>query len=248
MEYLTFRSIEASGIAHALYTTMGTGNWRLNEPADLKNYEELGRDLNITPEHMVRTRQLHTSGVYAVTEENAGEGVTRDVTFEGYDGLVTNIPGLMLCTVEADCVPVYLLDPVHHAIGMIHSGWKGTCGLISANAVRLMHEKYGTRPEDMIAATGPCICSSCYEVTDDLIPPFEAAFGSAEARRFFTARDNGRYLLDLKMAIRKTLTMEGIREDNIEDSGYCTYHSGKFYSWRRDADPDVRMLTAIVLV
>lgn len=247
MKHLTFRSIEETGIAHAIYTPMGTGGWRLNEPEDLDNYTELGGMFGITPNMMVRTKQLHTTGVRVITADMAGEGVIRDVSAEGYDGMVTNVRKLMLCTVEADCVPVYLLDPVSRAVAMVHSGWKGTAGRISENAVNLMKETFGSRPETIIAAIGPCICRDCYEVSEDLIGPFMETFPEADVRRFFRAKDNGKYMLDLKDAVQTTLIQAGIDPAHIEDSGYCTFHSGQFYSWRRDADPDVRMLTAIWL-
>lgn len=153
----------------------------------------------------------------------------------------------MLCTVEADCTPVYLLDPVHMAIGMIHSGWRGTAARISTNAISLMEQTYGTRAGDMIAAIGPCICRDCYEVSEDLIEPFREGFGAETADTFFTPKGGGKYLLDLKSAVRKTLELSGVRSENIEDSGYCTCHDGMFYSWRKDQDASVRMLTAIWL-
>lgn len=247
-EYLTFKSIESTGIAHAFYTRKGVGGWGLNDPGDLPNYTAMGSEFGISPDHMVRTVQLHTAGIRVITEEMAGEGVIRPVSAEGYDGMVTDYRGLMLCTVEADCVPVYLLDPVKKAAAMIHSGWRGTAGRISENAVRVMSETYGSAPEDIIAAIGPCICGDCYEVSADLIPPFIETFPEEDVRRFFTEKPNGKYLLDLKAAVTATLTQAGVRPEHIEDSGYCTYHNGSFYSWRRDADPDVRMLTAIWLV
>jgi len=195
---------------------------------------------------MVRTKQLHSAGVRVITADNAGEGVIRPVTAEGFDAMVTDVPGLMLITVEADCVPVWLLDPVNRAVSMIHSGWKGTAGLISANAVRTMTETYGSDPSDILACIGPHICMDCYEVSDDLIPHFEEHFSCEDVRSFFRPRGD-KYLLDLNAAVRKTLTGAGILPEHIEDSGYCTFHSGKFYSWRRDKDPSVRMMTAIML-
>ena len=247
MKYFTFKNIQASGIADALYTSKDVGRWGLNDPEALPNYVSLGEAFGIVPSSMVRTKQTHTTGIRVITAENAGEGVTRPITAEGYDGMITNVPRLMLCTVEADCTPVYLLDPVNKAIAMIHSGWKGTAGKISANAINLMQENYGTKPSDILAAIGPCICGDCYEVSDDLIPHFENSFNAEEVHDFFTPKPNGKYLLDLKKAVRSTLTGCGVPVENIEDSGHCTYHDGLFWSWRHDKDRTVRMLTAIML-
>ena len=247
MKFYEFGNMKATGLVKALYTPMGIGKWGLNDPNSQESYEALGREFTITPSDMIRTKQLHTAAVRVVGREHGGEGVIRPITAEGFDGLITDEPGLMLCTVEADCTPVYLLDPVHKAIAMLHSGWKGTAGRISANAISLMEETYGTKPEDVIAAIGPCICPNCYEVSDDLIPPFKANFTENQVKELFTAKPNGKYWLDLKKAVRITLNDAGVSACNIEDSGYCTYHDNLFYSWRRDKNPDVRMLTAIML-
>ncbi|MGI6071615.1 MAG: peptidoglycan editing factor PgeF [Lachnospiraceae bacterium] len=248
MEYLTFESIEKTGIARAVYTPMGVGGWGLNAPEDYINYELLSGRLNITTGQMIRTRQLHTANVRIVTAENGGEGVIRPVTDEGFDGLITADAGLMLCTVEADCVPVYLLDPVNKVIAMLHSGWKGTAGMIAANALETMASRFGTNPADVVAAMGPCICGGCYEVNKDLKIAFSEKFSKESLEKLFTLKPNGRYLLDLKEAVYITLTGCGVPRENIEDSGFCTYHSGMFYSWRRDANPEVRMLTGIMLL
>lgn len=248
MEYFSFKNIDSTGIARAIYTPKGLGNWSIGDPGALANFTLLGKEFGISPETMVRTDQKHTADVRVITAAEAGEGVVRPVTRMECDGIMTDVPGIMLCTVEADCTPVYLLDPVRRAAAMVHSGWRGTASKITDNAIRMMEETYGTDPADILAAIGPCICRDCYEVSEDLIPPFRESFGESAADNFFTAKDNGKYLLDLKAAVKKTLTLAGVHERNIEDSGYCTCHSGKFYSWRGDKDPSVRMLTAIWLI
>ena len=246
MKYYSFKNIRATGIAEAICTPKGIGNWSVNDPEAVKNYALLGNEFGLTPNDMVRAKQVHSANVRVITREDAGEGIVRPLTHGDVDALVTNVPGLMLCTVEADCTPVYLLDPVKKAIAMIHSGWKGTAAMISANAISVMHETYGSDPKDLLAAIGPCNCGLCYEVSDDLIPPFREGFGD-DTERYFTAKDNGKYLLDLKRAVHDTLVNSGIPAGNIETSPYCTYHDDLFYSWRKDKDPLVRMLTAIYL-
>ena len=247
METFSFDSIEKTGIAHAICTPKGIGNWAMNDPDSLVNFTLLGDEFGISPDRMVRTDQKHTADVRVITASDAGEGVVRPVTRTECDGIMTDVPGLMLCTVEADCTPVYLLDPVNRAVAMLHSGWRGTAARITTNAIRLMEETYGTCASDIIAAIGPCICRDCYEVSGDLIPPFRESFGEETADSFFTTKENGKYLLDLNAAVRKTLELSGVLPENIEISGYCTCHSGMFYSWRGDGDPSVRMLTAIWL-
>jgi copper oxidase (laccase) domain-containing protein len=82
----------------------------------------------------------------------------------GTDGLVTGTPGEFLGIYVADCCAVYLVDPVHRACGLVHSGKKGSELGIAARAVALMTEKYGSRPADLIVQLSPCIRPPAYEI------------------------------------------------------------------------------------
>lgn len=90
--------------------------------------------------------------------------------------MITNVPGICLVTSYADCVPLYFVDPVKKAIGLSHSGWRGTVGKIGKNTVQLMQENFGSKPEDLLAAVGPSVCMDCYEVSEDVIEQFKEAF------------------------------------------------------------------------
>lgn len=89
-------------------------------------------------------------------------------------------PGLVLSTFYADCVPLYVVDPVHRAIGMSHSGWRGTAARMGAVTLSAMQEAYGTRPEDVVCAVGPSICKDCYEVSADVADIFAEEFPGHE--------------------------------------------------------------------
>lgn len=90
--------------------------------------------------------------------------------------MITNVPGLTLATFYADCVPLYFVDPVKRAIGLSHSGWRGTVGKIGKKTVERMEETYGSNPADIRAVIGPSICQDCYEVSVDVIDEFRQAF------------------------------------------------------------------------
>lgn len=107
----------------------------------------------------------------------------------GVDGLVTNEPGVCLVTSYADCVPLYFVDPVHRAIGLTHSGWRGTVAKIGTRTIELMHEKYGSEPKDMVCAIGPCIGKECYEVSEDVAKAFEAAYTKEQYERICEAKE-----------------------------------------------------------
>jgi len=106
---------------------------------------------------MGTARQVHGNRVEALREP-----VTREAAET--DGLVTNVPGLCLGIYVADCCAVYLADPVKRAIGLLHSGKKGTELGIAARAVETMAREYGSRPGDLVAQLSPCIRPPHYEV------------------------------------------------------------------------------------
>ena len=167
------------------------------------------------------TRQEHTDIVY---ECEAADGFYIYDTV--VDGLVTDKSGICLTVFIADCVPVLIADPKTRCIAAVHSGWRGTAKKITANAVKLMAEKYGADPKDMVAAVGPCIGKCCYEVGEDVLK----GFGNPA---FFTAKKNGKYMLDLNLANYSVLEGAGLSRENIHVSGECTFcKSDLYYSHR----------------
>lgn len=244
---IEFEALKQAGNIEAFFTPKETGTWNINQPDGPELFKELAQDMGITPKQIVRTEQRHTPNVKVVDMTNGGEGVINPYANNGFDGMITNCKELMLCTVEADCVPVLLYDPVKQVIGNVHSGWRGTVGQISGNAVQLMQERFGTEPADVVAGIGPCICGQCYEVSEDLVGPFAAVYSEAEVKELFLPKGNGKYLLDLKKAITMTLVKAGVKVENIHDSGYCTYHEDLFDSYRKNGGLKLRILSAIMM-
>lgn len=240
-------AINNTGIARAFFTPKGCGTWSWEDPYAEEAYRELAKELGLTVYDLVRTKQTHTSSVKVVAAENGGEGVAKDFGAMGFDGMVTNTPGLLLCTVEADCVPVYILDPVHKAVGMVHSGWKGTAGQISASGVKLMQDSFGSKPQDLIVAIGPHICRDCYEVSEDLWEPFAKKFTPDLMLRIFKPGKAGKFYLNLQEAIFATLEELGVQRRNMHEADYCTYHEDICDSYRKNGGQPLRMLTAIML-
>ena len=158
-------------------------------------------------EDLVFSDQTHTANIRVVTEADRGKGFTRQKDYTDVDGLVTNVPGLVLATFYADCVPLFLADPIHRAIGLSHSGWKGTVGKIGKRTVELMKEQYGTRPEDLTAAIGPSICQDCYEVSEDVAVQFIRMLGDQVAT---PGKEPGKHQLDLWLANELILRQAGL--------------------------------------
>ena len=137
--YFTFPLLEQTRmVRHAFSTRLGgaskgyfsTMNFSLtrgdNRDDVLENYRKMAQILGTDVSKMVLSHQTHTTNIRLVTEADAGKGIWRERDYENIDGLITNVPGLTLVTFFADCVPLYFVDPVHRAIGLSHSGWKGS--------------------------------------------------------------------------------------------------------------------------
>ena len=103
--------------------------------------------LGVKREKMVLTWQTHTTNIRVVSEDDLGKGVVKERDYRDIDGLLTNMPGVTLVTFFADCVPLYFVDPKHRAIGLAHSGWRGTVNRMGEKMVAAMKREYGSRPE-----------------------------------------------------------------------------------------------------
>ena len=248
--YLSFPILEDTGlVSHAFSTRLGgvskgdfaTMNFSFTRGDDrddvLENYRRMAAALGVDRERMVLTWQTHTTNVRRVTEEDEGKGIVRDRDYRDVDGLITDIPGITLVTFFADCVPLYFLDPVHKAIGLAHSGWRGTVKRMGQVTVDAMKEAFGTRPEDIIACIGPSICGDCYEVGEEVADEFADAFHEKYHDVILLKKQNGKYQLDLWKANEIVLKEAGIKGDNLAVTNICTYCNPQLlFSHRRTAE------------
>lgn len=240
--YITYENIEASNlVVHGVSTRLGgvsaghLGSMNLSysrndDPENVReNYRIIADAIGFNPENIVMTDQTHTTNVKVITEDFADKGYMNPPKYKDIDGLITNVPGLVLTAYFADCVPLLFLDPVKKAIGVAHSGWRGTVGRIGANVVKMMTENYGTNPTDILAAIGPSICADCYEVSEDVAAEFRYAFDAAHHDRIiYPGKAPSKYQLNLWEACRITMIEAGILADNIEMPGICTCHNPEF--------------------
>ena len=245
--YIQFKNLSATGIVkHGFSTRKGgvsTGifssmnlNFKRGDDPDavLENYRRMAAALNMRVEDMVLSDQTHTTNVRVITEEDRGKGILKPQDYSDVDGMITNVPGIVLVTSYADCVPLYFVDPVRKAIGLSHSGWKGTVGHIGQKTVWKMHEVYGSEPKNIVAAIGPSICQSCYEVSDDVAETFRANFTADEAADILLDKGNGKYQLDLWKANWYVLTDAGILPEHLSVTDLCTAcHPDLLWSHRK---------------
>lgn len=206
------------GVSKGDCSTMNISTTRGDAPEAIEeNRKRLARALGVKVEDFTYTHQTHTTNVAVVREEDRGK------RFMETDGMVTNVPEICLVTFYADCVPLYFVDPVHRAIGLSHSGWRGTVGRMGQVTLEKMKEVYGTRPEDIYAAIGPSICQDCYEVSGDVIEEFQKSFSKSVWPQLFYKKENGKYQLNLWKANQLVLTEAGVTEQKIAVTNLCTH-------------------------
>ena len=252
LPYLAFPSLNETGFIRHAFTTRAGGvsegvcaslNLSFSrgdkEEAVRENFRRVAEELGTSADRFVFTDQTHTTNVRVVTREDAGKGLTRPKDYSDIDGLVTNVPGIVLSVFTADCVPVFLADPVHRAIGLVHSGWRGTAGRIAEQALRIMTEQYGTDPADVICAVAPSICQSCYEISRDVAEIFGKAFAGREEEiltsplqknaaddpvtKYLASGDpDDKFHLDLWQANRIVLEEAGALPSHIAVTDICT--------------------------
>ena len=212
----------AGGVSTGHLSTLNLSFSRGDDDANVReNFRRVARFFGVPESRFVFSDQTHPANVRVVTEADAGCGLTRPRGYTDVDGLITDVPLLVLSIFTADCVPVYFYDPVHRAIGLSHSGWKGTAGRIGAETIRLMTENYGTVPADLLCAVGPSICQDCYEVSTDVADVFAAEF-AGHGQEILVSKGGGKYQLDLWAANRIVLTEAGVPEEQISVTDICT--------------------------
>ena len=186
-----------------------------------ENYRRVAEAFGCGVEQIVCSDQTHTTNVLRVDHSYGGAGVTREKPYTDVDGLITNERGLLLATFYADCVPLYFVDPVHRAIGLSHSGWRGTVGRMGAVTLSAMQREFGTDPAEVCAAIGPSICRDCYEISEDVASEFIQAFPDW-CDGILEEKAGGKYQLDLWRCNERILLEAGIRQENLAVTNICT--------------------------
>jgi YfiH family protein len=160
------------------------------------------------------------------------------------DGMVTNRPGVPLTMRFADCTPILLYDPVHHAIGIAHAGWRGTVLGAGVSALEAMDAAFGTQPADVQAGIGPSIGPDRYQVGNEVVVAVKDAFGHTDG--LIKRASDGSAYLDLWAANRLALERAGVA--HIEVAGLCTAtRTDEFYSHRAEQGRTGRFGAVIAL-
>ena len=212
------------------------------------------------PKPLVTLRQVH-SDIIRFVDSPAESQLAGD-------GLITQTPGLLLGIQTADCLPIILVDPKRHAVGVFHAGWRGTAKRIVEKGVGEMRRRFGSKPRDLKAAIGPGIRGCCYEVGEEVREKFESQFPYAAKlfreveesdpvhkkypMLFLTARPPGhgvlrnKIFLDLAEANRQQLLAMGVPAKSIEGLPLCTNcRTDLLFSYRSEKGRTGRMMCVV---
>jgi len=244
IQYITFDNITSAGFAtHAFSTRIGgvsQGVYRgMNlglsrgdsREAVLENYSRFSEAVGFDWRSVVFSNQVHSSNVYRAGVADMGNGILRESKIWDMDALITNEPGVTLQTFHADCVPVFLADPIKRAVGLVHAGWMGTLKEISRICLERMATEFGTKPGDVLVGIGPSIGPYSFETDDDVADRFKQELGFSCD---FLYQSGHKFLIDLWGINRTSLERAGVKSHNIEDSYLCTLkHPEMFFSHRK---------------
>lgn len=218
------------------FTTTGTDDFTLKENQRGPTSRQKGflrKSARFPFKHFPTFRQVHGRHVVLIDENSL---LGSDYLGEA-DGAMTREENLPLLVRTADCLPVFLYDPEHRGIVLLHAGWRSSYKRIAGNTIYLMKKSWGTRPRDLKVVFGPAIQECCYQV-------------GSEFRKYFpkdVARKGNSYFLDLPLSNRRQLIRAGVQGRNIFDGGLCTCCNPKFFSYRREGEKAGRMASVIML-
>jgi polyphenol oxidase len=244
-----FVTTRLGGVSRGRYASLNF-SFRTGDDPELvvENRERLFRAIGIELNQVVAGKQVHETNIEQIRLEDRGKGARDfDSALDNTDAMVTNEPGVCLMVLAADCVPVLLYDPVTHAIGAAHAGWRGTVARIAERTVDAMHQIYGTQPSDLIAAIGPSIGPEDYEVGPEVVEQVRETFPDSWSQQV-RPLPNDKGLFDLWTSNRLQLESAGVPPSQIEISGISIYQStDRFYSERREGRPTGRFAAGLML-
>jgi YfiH family protein len=240
---------------------------RVNE-----NRRRLFSALGLEDATLISLKQIHSDRVYAV-ESDAGcfprwtwktqrsftlfpsSGLTGSIdnrrseasSREG-DALITNVENAALAIKVADCFPVLIVDPIHRAIGAVHSGWRGTLARVLPRTIEEMSRRFQSDPARLLFALGPGIRECCFEVAEDVASLFTEAYSEIAAVRQHPLAP-GKYLVNLAAVLKTQMRQAGAPPENQYDLEICTRcNTEEFFSWRAAGPSAGRMMAVISIL
>ena len=237
-----FSTMRQGGVGDGVYGSFNITHYCGDAPENVSaNRKLLCRELGIDDAHLILPRQTHSDNVAVLTAD------TLTQSLDGVDAVITNLDGVCIGVSTADCIPLLYFDPTHRVIAAVHAGWRGTVNGIAKKTLRQMMDRFGTLPEQLQVVIGPGISAASFEVGEEVVAAFEQA-GFSMDKIHSVNPNTGKSHLDLCEANMELLVKEGVRRENVQQSGICTYQSHEtFFSARRLGINSGRIFTGIML-
>ena len=252
IEYLQFKRLlqykDTICHAYALGLNVGFKTTTIDQkPAPMErmelakqSYKKLCNSIKSDYTRIVQANQNHTDVVKIVEEKVNRNEPDFSLAEEGIeDGLITNQKNFMLATTNADCILLLFFDPVKCVIANVHSGWKGTLQRIAVKTIQKMVKQFGSNPQDIICCICPSIRKCHFEVDKDVKDMFEKEFCDLQNGKFIDIEENKekriqvndfieekientKWNIDTVLINQVLLQQEGLKPENIIDSGICS--------------------------
>lgn len=235
LKYITFESFENTGaVNHCVSTRMGGVSQGIYSSLNLsfsrgdskenvmRNFEIICKVNNMDYKNIVMSSQTHKTNIRHVNELDRGKGILYKSDIEDTDGLITNVPNVVLVTFFADCVPLLFLDPVKKVIALSHAGWRGTVDGIGRKTIEEMASVYGSKPKDILTAIGPSIGKCCFQVDKPVVMEFNEKLEFSSKYIIPDTNFESKYKIDLWGINYEIMKKAGILPKNISVSGLCT--------------------------
>ena len=244
-----FVSTRIGGLSPPPYESLNLGfHVEDNTKTVLQNRELLASNIGIPLSDFTIPKQIHSGTVTIVPKEMRGYGAADlDTAVEATDAVVTDVPGLCLTVLAADCVLVLFYDPLKKVIAAVHAGWRGTVKLAAQKTAETLREDFNCNPTDILVGIGPSIGPCHYEVGPEVISQVEDTFGSTDSYIRDETPD-GKGYFNLWEANKRQVIEVGIPAQNIEVAQICTYcNAHLFFSERHQKGRTGRFGAGIML-
>lgn len=262
--YLLFERLsQAPGLLHGVFTRKGghsappfdglnVATTTGDDPASARlNQRVIASELGLP---LISARIAHGADYCVIERKSSSEPndtLRSRVRQAVADAMITAEPGIGLFWGFGDCAPILLYDPRQQVIALAHGGWRGAADAIGPRTVEAMRERFGSRPEELIAGVGPAIQSCCYQVNDAVYDAFQrdprARDNASFAQRSDTDGASSLYL-DVTESNARQLLASGVRADHLDMAPHCTGCAADlFYSHRKRPHADGRFGVVIGL-
>lgn len=248
-----FITTRHGGVSKDAYASLNMGLYSGDdEELICRNYDLLSGYIGVDKGNIIVPHQTHGTEVFAVDEHFLSlDAADRQKLLYGVDALVTDVPGICVSVLTADCVPVLLYAPDKEVVASVHAGWRGTVKGIVGNTIYVMAEKYGVDASNIVAAIGPSISLPSFEVGDEVLAAFaDSGLWTESELKEISIRNaiTGKAHIDLWKANSLQMLHYGVRAENIEVSGICTYTDNQnFFSARRLGINSGRIMSGIFI-